>query len=269
MKLLNSPPSVLAKRVGTMVVEARVRIRHRGCITERLVGDMHGAQISADRQSDVLVMHAPTSEQVDGFVELCRGFHPDPIEILSRTPTSVIMKTRHPRSGVVASVLATGCSILWPAIYSNGEEHYTIMAPTRERLENLVAQLQEIGEVALDRLSEVEPEALEISVPLSDLTAGLTERQLAVLLRAIRDGYYDSPRRTTAEALAAAFGVTRSTFEEHLRKAERRVLERFADVMAAQPALARAATRRPGRPARAASVAALLGKRADSAPAWR
>ena len=140
-------------------------------------------------------------------------------------------------------------TVLWPALFVGGEETYTLLAPSRERLDALLARLQAFGPVTVERVGEAPTGALAVSVPLGDITTALTERQLDVLQKAIAEGYYDSPRRTSTEALAATFGVTRSTFEEHLRKAERRVLEGFAGVLIAQPVLASAATRRPGRPA--------------------
>ncbi|WP_255169776.1 helix-turn-helix domain-containing protein [Natrononativus amylolyticus] len=53
----------------------------------------------------------------------------------------------------------------------------------------------------------------------------LTDRQFAALETAYYGGYFDSPRASTGDELAAHFGVTRQTFNQHLRKAERVVFE--------------------------------------------
>ncbi|MFC6718873.1 bacterio-opsin activator domain-containing protein [Natrialbaceae archaeon GCM10025810] len=59
---------------------------------------------------------------------------------------------------------------------------------------------------------------------LYDVVAdALTDRQLAVLDAAYFGGYFDSPRASTGDELAARFGVTRQTFNQHLRKAQRTV----------------------------------------------
>nr|WP_236996003.1 bacterio-opsin activator domain-containing protein [Natronorubrum daqingense] len=56
---------------------------------------------------------------------------------------------------------------------------------------------------------------------LYDVVAdALTERQLAVLDTAYFGGYFDSPRASTGDELADRFGVTRQTFNQHLRKAQ-------------------------------------------------
>ncbi|AFK21078.1 ArsR family transcriptional regulator (plasmid) [Haloferax mediterranei ATCC 33500] len=56
------------------------------------------------------------------------------------------------------------------------------------------------------------------------LGSKLTSRQREVLAVAVERGYYESPRETTHEEIAAHLGVTTATVSEHLRKIERRVL---------------------------------------------
>lgn len=233
-----------------MVVEARVRIRHKGCFTERLHGAIHGAQLGSERDSEVVVVHGAENGQLEGVMEALSDSRARRPEIIDRSPGSVVLRVRATRHSVVSDIAAAGCTVHWPALFANGEETYTILAPSREQIDALVAKLAAHGSATVERVSEVHPGALFVNVPLADITTALTERQLIVLQKAIAAGYYDSPRRTSTEALAAEFGVTRSTLEEHLRKAERRVLEGFASVLLAQPVIARAAARRPGRPAR-------------------
>jgi predicted DNA binding protein len=53
---------------------------------------------------------------------------------------------------------------------------------------------------------------------------GLTDKQAEALVLAHRHGLYASPRRVTAADIADGVGVSRSTYEEHLRKAESRIV---------------------------------------------
>ena len=55
--------------------------------------------------------------------------------------------------------------------------------------------------------------------------AHLTEKQREVLFSAYKLGYYDLPRRIGSEELAKKFGLVKSTFVAHRRKAERRLLK--------------------------------------------
>lgn len=60
---------------------------------------------------------------------------------------------------------------------------------------------------------------------------GLTPQQSRVLLQAVRDGYYEVPRRVTVEDVARRLSLGRSTVEEHLRRAESRIVSRAAPVL--------------------------------------
>ena len=59
---------------------------------------------------------------------------------------------------------------------------------------------------------------------------GLTVRQREVFHRAMRDGYFDVPRRVTLTDLARRLGVSKSTLSESLAIAERKLLEGIAIV---------------------------------------
>ena len=66
-------------------------------------------------------------------------------------------------------------------------------------------------------------------------------RQLVVLCTAVETGCYDSPPRTSTEKLARSFDPSRTTLEEHLRKAEAKVLRCVMGVLMSYPVLAQAA----------------------------
>ncbi|AFZ71518.1 helix-turn-helix domain-containing protein [Natronobacterium gregoryi] len=55
----------------------------------------------------------------------------------------------------------------------------------------------------------------------------LTDRQFAALEAAYFSGYFDTPRTSTGDELSDRFDVTRQTFNQHLRKAQRAVLQQL------------------------------------------
>jgi predicted DNA binding protein len=57
-----------------------------------------------------------------------------------------------------------------------------------------------------------------------DLLSPLTDRQLEVFETAVEEGYYDVPRGATHKDIAENLGCAPSTVDEHLRKAESRVV---------------------------------------------
>lgn len=60
----------------------------------------------------------------------------------------------------------------------------------------------------------------------------LTDRQFAALQAAYHGGYFETPRRSSGEELAEQLGITRQTFNQHLRKAERAVFEQLFEAAA-------------------------------------
>ena len=76
------------------------------------------------------------------------------------------------------------------------------------------------------------PDGLEFSVDNAgtyvpgseDLLSPLTDRQLEVFETAVQEGYYDVPRKATHKDIAENLGCAPSTVDEHLRKAESRVV---------------------------------------------
>ena len=57
-----------------------------------------------------------------------------------------------------------------------------------------------------------------------DLLDTLTDKQREALKAAMRNGYYDYPRRISATELAERLGLSKTTLVEHLRKAEGRLM---------------------------------------------
>jgi predicted DNA binding protein len=230
------------------LLEARLAIRHLGCaVAESLRDGAIATQVSADRDADIIVMSGPTSESVDAFYDALVSTQRRPPEVLQRGPTSIVVRGRNPEWGVVSALAREGATVLWPATWQDGVERYTVVVKSRAALDALLLALAPLGPVEVERATEVEASALSLTIPLAELLAEMTQKQLAALQLAIASGYYDSPRGTTAEALAQRMGIARTTFDEHLRKAEQRALHRLATSLAAHPALV-SALRGRGRP---------------------
>jgi PAS domain S-box-containing protein len=64
----------------------------------------------------------------------------------------------------------------------------------------------------------------------ASLQEELTERQQEVLRSAYLAGYYEWPRDTNAEELADTLDIASSTLHQHLRRAERNLLDRLLDM---------------------------------------
>jgi predicted DNA binding protein len=58
---------------------------------------------------------------------------------------------------------------------------------------------------------------------VAEIESRLTERQRAALIRAHTSGYFEWPHETNGDEIAESMGVTRSTFHQHLRAAQRKI----------------------------------------------
>lgn len=132
-----------------------------------------------------------------------------------------------PHDFVYRAVDTAHCVHVPPTRFEAGYEHYTVMSFSEARSRHLFKALKEEGravELLQKRALKVQPLLNTRSIPLLALVSRLTDKQVDALLLAARHGMYDSPRRTTAAAIADGVGLSRSTFEEHLRKAENRLM---------------------------------------------
>lgn len=128
-----------------------------------------------------------------------------------------------PHDEVNSLVDQAHCVNVPPTRFQDGWEHYEVLSFDEEKTRWLFARLKEKGRnVELLRKRRLNTQALlnTRSLGVNALFAGLTEKQAQSMLLAFEHGYYDSPKKTTAAAIAVARGLSRSTFEEHLRKAE-------------------------------------------------
>jgi predicted DNA binding protein len=63
-----------------------------------------------------------------------------------------------------------------------------------------------------------------LNLSSSNLLGGLTSKQKNALRTALDIGYYKKPRGANAIKVASAMGIPRSSFVDHLRKAENKIL---------------------------------------------
>jgi len=112
-----------------------------------------------------------------------------------------------------------------PAVYKDGWGYFRVVGFDETRTKDLFRDFGKRGPTELIRKRELSLQVLPTSIWVNSLFGEMTGKQVDALLKAHRYGYYTSPRRITTENIATAVGVSRSTYEEHLRKAENRIME--------------------------------------------
>ncbi|WP_232702337.1 helix-turn-helix domain-containing protein [Halobacterium wangiae] len=113
-----------------------------------------------------------------------------------------------------------------PTIHRQGWEHYTVIAFDEADVRALLRNLEDDRDIELLSKTAITEQQIPHSMlaPVDQLFEDVTERQLAALGLALESGYYEQPRRTSLRDLAEQTAVARSTYEEHLRKAENKLL---------------------------------------------
>ncbi|MGQ0798087.1 MAG: helix-turn-helix domain-containing protein [Methanobacteriota archaeon] len=129
-----------------------------------------------------------------------------------------------------------------PIVYRDGWESWRVIAWSERSMRDMFAAVRKVSELRLVSMRPIENLELEkmMLMPASDIFTGLTDRQSSALLLGLRHGYYSVPSATDIQRLADGAGLSASTFSEHLRKAEARILQNL------RPYLEAYALRTPG-----------------------
>jgi len=104
-----------------------------------------------------------------------------------------------------------------PLKYTDQGGLRTTVVGTHDMLRQALAETPDSVRFAVEQAGQYSPER-------EDILSILTERQHEVFETAIREGYYEIPREATHEDISDSLGCAPSTVDEHLRKAESRVL---------------------------------------------
>lgn len=128
------------------------------------------------------------------------------------------------------------CWYLVPDELKDGWEHLTVFSHSRENLQRLIEDIKAIGgETRISSVHELPPNTgWDPVFPVSSLLAGLTDKQTKVISKALALGHFEEPSRITVDQLAMKLGISRSTCSEHLRKAQRKILENVFSMVGPQ-----------------------------------
>lgn len=129
--------------------------------------------------------------------------------------------------GTVQSYLSDPSLLLIPPIaYENGWENIRLIAFRHENVKKLLSKLNEDGfEVEIIRKKPFDGYiASSLTLTTDALFSGLTEKQVHALLTAYAQGYFRFPRGSDLQTIASKEKISRTTFLEHLKKAENKII---------------------------------------------
>jgi predicted DNA binding protein len=129
--------------------------------------------------------------------------------------------------GTVQNYLGDPSLLLIPPIaYENGWEHLRLIAFRHESVKKLLTKLRGDGfNVEIIRKKPFDGYiASSLTLTADALFSGLTEKQMHALLTAYAQGYFRFPRGSDLQTIASKEEVSRTTFLEHLKKAENKII---------------------------------------------
>ncbi|MFX0013283.1 MAG: helix-turn-helix domain-containing protein [Candidatus Hermodarchaeota archaeon] len=127
------------------------------------------------------------------------------------------------------------CIRLPPVKYLAGEEVVKLLI-TLDDLKTISDELKKKDPSALVEILTIAP-IKEIDNPklhplyLDELRTDLTYKQLQVITKAYDQGYYELPRNVSIDSLSDEMAIKPRTFQEHLRKAERKIMKKIIPVL--------------------------------------
>lgn len=111
-------------------------------------------------------------------------------------------------------------------IEESGHEVHELACWDREPLEQHIKVLKENPTTTHFDLLAFEQDDLSDIYAVS-LLPNLPEKQQGAIQLAVDNGYYQTPHETTLAELSDQAGISKATFQEHLRKAEEKLLPRL------------------------------------------
>lgn len=114
---------------------------------------------------------------------------------------------------------------LMPVFYARGYEYYRLIAFRHEALTELFDRLERQGfTVEVQEKAPFNGMVSDSLVTLNSLMSSLTEKQVDAIVAAYNGGYYQTPRRVNVQTVADREKVPRTTLQEHLNKAENKLI---------------------------------------------
>src|SRR6059058_168917 len=123
---------------------------------------------------------------------------------------------------IIASLADQRAHLIPPIRWQRGEARVTLVLEDGADPQALLDQFPGARLVSKRRRTPPHGDRVAYSSPL--FLPKLTEKQARALLAAYEAGYYEFPRKATTEQVSLSLGIARSTFEQHLNRAEHHVV---------------------------------------------
>jgi predicted DNA binding protein len=185
-------------------------------IREWYLSDCQVLEISSDNAPEQRLI-----EEINDLGTILHRFHDDDnLQVVTKACLCPVENT------IIDRFESYNCLYQPPTVHRHGWEEYSLIAFDEADIRALHDDLAADREIEVIAKTGLEESQLPHSMltPIDRLFGELTDRQLAALQLALENGYYDQPRKCSIAELAEQTTIARATYEEHLRKAENKLL---------------------------------------------
>jgi len=178
-----------------------------------------------DTASVLQYASASTEKYLNDFLDYWRDHKSvRTLKSIERTRNGVLFHvTLKSKNGWVTKTVLDNNAFFSAAIPVFGGMELWRVLLEEENKTSLLSQLERVGVVRINRtrmLEFGEEDGQVSSTSMSDLSP----KQFQILKTAVESGYFDCPRRMNSRELAKQMGIAQSTFLEHLRKSQLKIL---------------------------------------------
>lgn len=119
----------------------------------------------------------------------------------------------------ISNIMDNSLFFLKPVYFEKGYEYWEMGSWSKKDLTNFYEKVKKVADVTLLKLQKENPDIfIQYAIPR------FTDNQRNAIEFAMKEGYYRYPRKNSVEAIAKKAKVPRSTYQEHLRKAESKLM---------------------------------------------
>jgi len=214
--------------------QVELRLWHPGCWTLQATDhhpETHIIEKSLYTAEDVIkgdfILASDGDVSIDEFVETINGFDVvNDVAVLKRSEGRARVVVNYQRhSSIVPEIVNSDFMPIEPVHITEGMERWTVLVRT-SALGDVVEEMKATHDVEISAIQEVDPkDSLEFADVVDRVHDELSERQHECLMEARAEGYYSWPREISAKDVSDDVGITHSTFLEHLRLGEQKIVK--------------------------------------------
>lgn len=216
------------------VVELDVRLTNEGPFYHEIAAalDCRLTYHGSIRQKDETVTMLFLAADADVDALLAEAQVHDPVKdvlLISETDDGALLEFAVAEQPIVGKLAELGVETT--DITAAGQEiQFTLELPATVEPRTVIEHLSETyPSTSLSGTRQIERQGKTKQELVTDIESSLTDRQRVALRKAYLGGFFDWPRETTGDELAESMDISRPTYHQHLRTAERKVISALFD----------------------------------------